>query len=40
MWNESAVILSANEDLAYQKMDDIRSSCEFDNEQLAYLSGK
>lgn len=40
MWNESAVILSANEDLAFQKLDDIRSSCEFDNDKLGYMSGK
>lgn len=40
MHNESAVILSANEELAFHKLDDIRISCEFDNEQLMYLSWK
>jgi hypothetical protein len=40
MWNESAVILSANEDLAMQKLDLIRTAIEFENPELAYLSGK
>lgn len=40
MWNESAIILSANEDLAFQKLDMIRSSVEFDNDTLGYMSGK
>ena len=40
MWNESAVILSANEELAIQKLDLIRTSIEFENPDLANLSGK
>ena len=40
MWNESAVILSANEDLAMQKLDLIRTAIEFENPDLAHLSGK
>lgn len=40
MWNESAVILSANEDLAMQKLDLIRTSIEFENPMLQSLSGK
>lgn len=40
MWNESAVILSANEDLAFQKLDLIRCSCEFDNNNLSYMCWK
>lgn len=40
MWNESAVILSANEDLAMQKLDLIRTAIEFENQELAHLSGK
>lgn len=38
MWNESAVILSANEELAIQKLDLIRTSIEFENPDLANLS--
>lgn len=40
MWNESAIILSANEDLAFQKLDMIRYSVEADNEDLRWMSGK
>lgn len=40
MWNESAVILSANEDLAMQKLDLIRTAIEFENPNLMNLSGK
>lgn len=37
MWGEDSLILSANIDLAYQKLDAIRTSCEYDNPGLANL---
>jgi len=37
MWNEDSLILSANIDLAYQKLDAIRQACEYDNPQLSDL---
>lgn len=37
MWNESSLILSANENLAHMKLDLIRNSIESDNQNLHYM---
>lgn len=37
MWNESSLILSANENLAYMKLDLIRNAIESDNPELRYM---
>jgi len=37
MWGEDSLILSANETLAHQKLDAIRTACEFDNPKLSDL---
>lgn len=40
MYNESAIIFSANEDLAYQKLDLIRNCIEIENPSLNYMCSK
>lgn len=39
-WNEDGIIFSANENLAFQKLDLIRTACEFDNPELNYMCCK
>lgn len=39
-WHEDAIIFSANDQLAKQKLDFIRVTCEFDNNNFAHLCSK
>ena len=40
MWDEDGIVFSASESLAHQKLDMIRTQCEFDNDKLAYMCSK
>lgn len=40
MWHESGIIFSANQELAYQKLDIIRNAIEIENPLLSYMCSK